>query len=197
METIPLFPLGSVLFPAGRMQLQIFEPRYLDLVSRCLQEQSGFGVVWLREGEEVHRDNTAVDNRLAQMGTYARIIDWDSLPNGLLGITIAGEKKFRLLSSYQQADKLHMAEVAWIDEESVALPEQEFNDLVALLQQLTEHPHLQRLHLDTEIDNAATLGYVLAQFLPIDETHKFELLQQDSALQRLDDLSDLLENYSG
>ncbi|WP_101757630.1 LON peptidase substrate-binding domain-containing protein [Oceanicoccus sp. KOV_DT_Chl] len=94
MATIPLFPLGSVLFPQGRMSLQIFEPRYLDLVSRCLKDDSGFGVVWLRQGREVHKPEQAVDPRFAQVGCYATIVDWDSLPNGLLGITIEGNKNF-------------------------------------------------------------------------------------------------------
>ena len=179
------------------MQLQIFEPRYLDLVSRCLKEGSGFGVVWLREGDEVHREQSGVDNRLAQIGTYAKITDWDSLPNGLLGITITGEKKFRLLSSYRQDDNLNIAEVEWLEDDQTALPVEEFGDLSALLQQLTEHPHLTRFNLQTDIEDAATLSYLLAQFLPLDESLKFQLLQQSNALQRLDDLTDLLDQFSG
>ena len=51
METIPLFPMHAVLFPHGRMFLQVFEPRYLDLIGQCMKEDSGFGLVWLSLAE--------------------------------------------------------------------------------------------------------------------------------------------------
>ncbi|MBL4827474.1 MAG: LON peptidase substrate-binding domain-containing protein [Spongiibacteraceae bacterium] len=103
--TIPLFPLSAVLLPHGRMPLQIFEPRYLDLVSECLKTDTGFGVVWLSQGSEVLTKPTqnSVNGTYANIGTYAKIVDWDKLSNGLLGITVEGEKKFRLLSSQKKS----------------------------------------------------------------------------------------------
>ena len=53
MIEIALFPLSSILMPLGRMSLQIFEQRYLDLVARCMRENEGFGVIWLKQGSEV------------------------------------------------------------------------------------------------------------------------------------------------
>lgn len=197
LETIPLFPLGSVLFPRGRMPLQVFEPRYLDLVSSCLKSESGFGVPWLREGSEVYQPNQEVDPRLAQVGTYAKIVDWNSLPNGLLGITIEGEKKFRLLSSYQADDHLHMAEVEWIEEEPViALPQQSL-EMKELLDQLLQHPHIERLNLNPIVEDVSTLGFLLTQFLPIAESSKFSLLALPDPVQRLHLLTDLLDELSG
>ena len=55
---IPVFPLSSVLFPTGRLPLQIFEQRYLDLVRDCLKQDTGFGMVWITEGEEVAQPGT-------------------------------------------------------------------------------------------------------------------------------------------
>jgi Lon protease-like protein len=49
---IPLFPLGTILFPAGPLPLRIFEARYIDLVRRCMRDGSGFGVVMILEGAE-------------------------------------------------------------------------------------------------------------------------------------------------
>ena len=49
---LPLFPLNTVLFPGGPLRLRIFEPRYLDMVRRCLKESRTFGVVLILEGEE-------------------------------------------------------------------------------------------------------------------------------------------------
>lgn len=196
METIPLFPLSTVLLPQGKLALQIFEPRYLDLISRSLKEEAGFGVVWLREGSEVVKHDSELRPKLAQLGTFARIVDWDSLPNGLLGITIEGSKKFRVVASYQRDDHLHMAEVEWLEAEAVvALPEQ-VHDLQVLLAQLLQHPHIERLGLSGEVADAAALGCLLTQLLPLAEAIKFELLSMSDPLQRLERLSVLLKEYS-
>lgn len=198
METISLFPLSTVLLPHGRMRLQIFEPRYLDLVSRCLKQEGeeGFGVVWLRQGSEVHHQESTVDNRLAQIGTFARIVDWDALPNGLLGITIEGDRKFRLVSSHQRPDHLHLAEVEWVEEEPfVPLPEQT-EELKILLAQLLEHPHIERMNLNPDVKDIATLGFLLAQLLPMPEHIKFALLAESDPMQRLHVIMEILDDIS-
>ena len=74
VRELPLFPLNAVLFPGGPLPLRIFEPRYLDMVSRCMREQTGFAVVLLGEGEEA----SAVTS-FAATGTEARIVDFDRL----------------------------------------------------------------------------------------------------------------------
>ena len=199
METIPLFPLHTVLVPHGRLALQVFEPRYLDLVSRCLKQEhnGGFGVVWLREGSEVHSEDTESDTRLAQLGTFASIVDWDALPNRRLGLVIEGGKKFRLISSCQQSDHLHMAEVQWIEDEPIIpLPEQS-EDLKVLLSQLLEHPHIERLKLSPEVQDISSLSFLLTQLLPFPEAIKFELLGLSDPLERLQVLMDMLDEISG
>jgi Lon protease-like protein len=177
------------------MPLQIFEPRYLDLVSDCLKNDQGFGVVWLREGREVYKADAEVNPRLAQIGTYARVVDWDSLSNGLLGITIEGSRKFRLVSSFQQANHLHMAEVEWLESEPVIELTPQAIDMKVLLAQLLEHPHVERLKLSGEVNDVASLGYLLAQFLPIEEAKKFDLLASNDPVSRLELLAKLLEEY--
>ena len=67
---IPLFPLQAVLFPGGPMPLKIFEPRYLGMISRCLKDNAGFGVVLIRDGAEVGPATTY------DVGTLASIDDW-------------------------------------------------------------------------------------------------------------------------
>ena len=93
MTDIPLFPLGTVLFPSGRLPLQIFERRYVDMISKCMREGTGFGVVWIRRGSEV-AEASVTNLDLGDYGTMATIVDWDQLPNGLLGITIEGTQRF-------------------------------------------------------------------------------------------------------
>ncbi len=196
MDTIPLFPLHSVLFPHGRMPLQVFESRYLDLISQCMKADSGFGVVWLKQGREVHQSNSVTSPQLAQVGTYARVVDWDSLPNGLLGVTIEGSDRFRLRSSYQRNDHLHMGEIEWIEAaETIKLPEN-CAELEGLLLTLLDHPHVARLKLNPVVEDVDTLGCVLAQLLPIDERLKFELLTIAEPLDRLNRIMTLLDKYS-
>ena len=110
MSELPLFPLSSVLLPFGRMPLQIFEQRYLDLVRDSMKSDSPFGVVWIRRGAEVAQRGRA-SPELGDYGTCARIVDWDQLPNGLLGITIEGAERFDLHATSTRANGLVVGEV--------------------------------------------------------------------------------------
>ena len=91
---LPLFPLKTVLFPKTRLDLQLFEPRYLEMAANCMKSSSPFGVVLIKDGSE-----TGKPADMHEYGTTARIVDWDQLENGMLGITCHGEDIFRLESS--------------------------------------------------------------------------------------------------
>src|SRR3569833_51867 len=97
---IPLFPLNTVLFPGGILPLRIFEPRYMEMVSVCMKEQSGIGVCLILSGKEVGEAATTND-----VGTFVRIIDWDQRDDGMLGITVQGEQRFRVLSSHARPSR--------------------------------------------------------------------------------------------
>src|SRR5262249_28333950 len=88
---IPLFPLNTVLFPGGPLSLRVFERRYLDLVRDCARNDSGFGVCLILHGREV--GEPAVP---AAVGTLARIVDFYTLPDGLLGIRASGGERFHV-----------------------------------------------------------------------------------------------------
>jgi uncharacterized protein len=189
---LPLFPLGTVLFPQGRLPLRVFEPRYVDLVRDCLRHTKPFGVVWIREGSEVVGPADTMP-KLAQIGSLAQIVDWDALPDGRLGMTIEGGGKFRLLSTEQKPNYLIVAEVELLPEEpQLPLPERA-RDLVPLLQQLMRHPLIERLQLQPEQRDGGRLANQLAQLLPIPEAGKFTLLTEADPLLRLDRLLQLLE----
>ncbi len=193
MIAIPLFPLSSVLFPCGRMALQIFEPRYLKLITQCLRDDQGFGIVWLKHGAEVADSEGDQSVHLSQIGSFAAIRDWQQLPNGLLGITVEGEKKFRLLSSIQQDDGLHIGEVEWLPEEShLPVPDTAL-ELRELVHSLLMHPQIANLGIDGDDADARWLSNVLSQLLPVPEQVKFALLAIDDPLERLEQLRHLLE----
>src|SRR3954471_9982366 len=109
---IALFPLHTVLFPGGPLPLRIFETRYVDMVRRCTREQRPFGVVLIQEGDEAGPVSTT-----ATVGCTARIADFYTLQDGLLGISCVGEHKFRVLRVWRADDGLNMAEVEWLEPE--------------------------------------------------------------------------------
>ncbi|MDA0892806.1 MAG: LON peptidase substrate-binding domain-containing protein [Proteobacteria bacterium] len=196
LTEIALFPLSSVLMPRARMPLQIFERRYLDLVARCMRENAGFGVLWLKQGSEVSGGSLDVPN-ISDVGTYASIVDWDQLPNGLLGITIEGRQRFAVESVWREADGLIKAEVSLdVPPESTPLPDH-YSGLAEVLESLLWHPQVKRLGLSLDLKDAWTVAYLLGQLLPLDESIKHELLNLDSLEQLLEELDTLLRELSG
>jgi Lon protease-like protein len=181
---IPLFPLASVLFPRGRMPLQIFEQRYLDLVRGCMKEETGFGVAWIAAGAEVAHPGVGQPN-LGEVGCYARIVDWDSLPNGLLGITIEGGERFRLNAAHAEDNMLVMGEVEMDPLRDPEPMRGEWDSMLDVLRSLEAHPHVQGLGIHADHSDAWQVGAALAQLLPVDERIKYQLL-------RLDDIEDFM-----
>lgn len=120
----PLFPLDTVLFPGCVLDLQIFEARYLDMLSACMKRGEGFGVVCLVEGREVG----AAAERFAEIGCEALIRDWQQQPNGLLGLRVEGGRRFKVTRAEVQRDQLTLAEVEWLDAPSDALAVSDASD---------------------------------------------------------------------
>lgn len=196
MSELPLFPLSGVLLPFGRIPLQIFEQRYLDLVRDCMKSGTDFGVVWIRRGEEVaQRGRVAPD--LGDYGTCARIVDWDQLPNGLLGITIEGARRFELLETATRANGLVVGDVQLQDAQSPAPMLDAWQPLLDVLRSLQTHPHVQQMNLQLDYDNAWQVGYTLVQLLPLEESLKYELLGIDSVEGLMQELDTVLNQISG
>jgi Lon protease-like protein len=196
MSELPLFPLSAVLLPFGRMPLRIFEPRYLDLVRDCMRTSSPFGVVWIRRGAEVAQRGRAAPE-LGDYGTCARIVDWDQLPNGLLGITIEGAQRFDLHETTTRANGLIVGQVG-IQQPSVpARVAESWLSLLDVLRSLETHPHVQRMNLRVDYNDAWQVGYTLVQLLPLEESLKYELLGLDSVEELMSKLHGLLNKISG
>ncbi|WP_191486345.1 LON peptidase substrate-binding domain-containing protein [Pseudomonas sp. FEN] len=191
--SLALFPLNTVLFPGCILDLQIFEARYLDMISRCMKQSSGFGVVCILEGQEVGQ----APEGFALVGCEALIRDFQQQDNGLLGIRVEGGRRFRVLDSQLQRDQLTVAEVEWLDE----IPEQplqdEDEDLVALLKALAEHPMVAALNMGTAATGQQSLANQLAYLLPFSELDKIDLLELDDPQQRLDAIQVLLDELQG
>ena len=187
VQALPLFPLNTVLFPGGPLPLRIFETRYLDMVRYCMRERSPFGVVLIRAGAEV---GAVADT--AAVGTTAHIVDFNPMPDGLLGISCVGEQKFRVLNRRQQSDGLNVADIELLArEERLDLPG-EFQHLGELLRKVL--PELGELYAATPMhpDDAAWVGYRLAEILPVSLSEKQQCLEIDDPLVRLARLNPLI-----
>ena len=173
---IPLFPLNTVLFPGGPLPLRLFEPRYLDMISRCLKHDTPFGVVLIREGQEAGPATTF------DVGTLAIVVDWYQGSDGLLGITAKGTDRFRLLETSRQHDGLNVGRVEILPvQPPMPLPES-YRALPQILESVMDD--LGRLYedLDRHFDDAAWVAHRFAEILPIDLQKKQEWLENDDIL---------------
>lgn len=188
---MPLFPLASVLFPGGKLQLRIFEPRYLDLVRECSRHGTGFGVCLILEGQEV--GEPAIP---AAIGTIARITDFHRGEDGLLGIVAEGGSRFRVARSRMRSDGLLRGDVeVWPAEPEEAVPV-EFALLQSILERLIETMAPQwRLAPRSAYDDASWLGFRLAELLPLDVSEQQRMLELTDPVQRLTELRDILPRF--
>jgi uncharacterized protein len=179
--TLPLFPLNTVLFPGGPLSLRIFEPRYLDMVRRCLKELSPFGVVLILAGAEAGEISAVAD-----IGTSARLVDFDTLPDGLLGVTCIGERRFRLQRRWQQGDGLNLAEIDYLPTDAPhALPEP-LGHLSELLREVLPKIGGGYAHIDSHYEEAGWVGNRWAEILPLTVAERLELLVLDDPVARLE-----------
>lgn len=183
-DDIPLFPLNAVLFPGGTLSLRIFEPRYLDLVRECTRNDSGFGVCLILTGREAGEPATP-----AAVGTLARIEDFYSLPDGLLGIRARGSRRFRAATTRVRDNGLvHGLVRWWPDEPEVPLPP-EYGLLAVILERLLEQVGGEHARAERgRFDDATWVGFRLAELLPVETAERQQWLQLTDPLERLDGL---------
>lgn len=188
LDHVPLFPLSATVLPGGRIPLQLFEPRYLDMLARCMREDRGFVVVLLREGQETGSRATFYD-----IGTYVRIVDFQQMENGLLGITAEGHAKVAVIRSWQAPDGLHLGDAQVLPEEDrVPVPVQ-FAELATVLRALLRHPVVNSLAMRVDFESARDVGWRLIELLPLDPPEKQRLLELQDPLERLERLQALLD----
>ena len=187
-KVVPLFPLGTVLFPDGPLPLRVFEPRYLDMISRCLKDETQFGVLLINEGSEVGSADTY------PVGTKAQICDWYQGSDGILGVTAVGTQRFRLEKVKQESDGLYLGDIDTLDPEpSVPLPETYWS-MADLLRAVVED--LGRLYepLEKHYDDATWVGNRFAEILPVSMEQKQHCLEMNDPIERLRFVQPLLRS---
>lgn len=186
-ETIPLFPLNSVVFPKGRISLQIFETRYVDMIAECMRDGSGFGIVLIETGSEVARLGEKLD--VHRVGTYCEMVDWNQLPSGLLGITAEGKHTFQLVDTWRENNQLCRARVRYraIDSIGAAPLEvtEDYFEYVELMRGLSRHPAIENMNLDVVYSDLREVTWRLSELLPITHKEKQSLLEVEDTFDRL------------
>jgi Lon protease-like protein len=180
-----------VLFPGGRLPLRIFEQRYMGMAKTCLKDGTPFGVCLIREGNEVGKPAVP-----AEIGTLARISDWDMPQLGLLQVVARGEGRFRILERRVERDGLARARVAAIaDDEDSPVPPGCARCARLLERLLGETP--DAITQPHHLDSSWWVGLRLAELLPLSMASKQELLEITDVLARLERLNSVLSRAQG
>lgn len=189
IKELPIFPLKTVLFPDGPLSLKVFEPRYLDMLTQCEKTGNGFGICLISEGSEV-----GLAAKIYPVGTLVKITFWENRSDGLLGISVKGEQKFKVIHKQVLNNKLTVADVELMDAEPVQpLPEQ-YQAMVTVLKNVfstLQHPYIT---LPKQYDNATWVGSRLSELLPLSLTKKQQLLELGEPMGRLAMLYDEMLN---
>lgn len=193
MTSLPLFPLPLVLFPDGRLPLRIFEPRYLDMVRDCMRHGAPFGMLcaFPPPDDAPNRAGT-----VASIGCMARIVDFDALDDGLLGIHCVGGERFRVDERWQQPDGLWVGRIAVLPTSTVQPLPPVFGLLARIVSHIGELPEQPFGSVTADrYDDADWVGYRLAEVLPLELVERQLLLEMDRAEDRLQWLLDSLQRF--
>ena len=189
-NNLPIFPLGLVALPGSIQSLQIFEPSSVNMIKSCMSDDHGFVIVL--------QNNESTDFGISKKGTYVEIIDFNNLPNGLLGITVKSENKVSIKNIYQLEDGLHIAEIKpeidpEVDNQALIA---EYPEIINILSQLIKHPKINELPIKVDFNSADSIAYHLAGLIPLSMKQRQNLLEAFDASQRLSILSKYIEKIS-
>ena len=185
-QDIHIFPLNTVLFPDGVLPLKVFEQRYIEMTKACLRDERPFGVCLIREGREV--GTAAVPE---PVGCLATIESWDMPQLGLFHLVARGGGRFRIRETRVAPSHLISAAIEPIPPDE---PGHEVEPLCReVLQAIIGKVGAERFPAPLRLDDAAWVGYRLAEILPLDANVKQGLLELTDAGVRLARLRALLD----
>jgi uncharacterized protein len=185
---VPIFPLNTVLFPGGLLPLRVFEARYMDMARDCLKRDAPFGVCLILEGSEVGAP--AVPEAI---GCLAKILECDMQQQGILNVKTQGGQRFRILERRTGAQGLTSADIELIPAEASAEVPAEFAACARLLEMVVADQGRLIFAEPHAYNDAAWVGYRLAEILPVPLAAKQKLLELGDSVARLSILQRYLE----
>jgi uncharacterized protein len=188
VREIPLFPLPLVLNPGGELPLRIFEPRYLDMVRDCARAQSGFGIcaVLPSPGSDMRG--------ICTIGCEAKITDFNTLPDGLLGIEVIGLERFRIEKMHARDNGLSIAVIEDIPKEPKLVVPAEYGLLAEIVAGVMGGNRSIPLGRD-QLDNASWIGFRLSEVLPLELPERQQLIETTDPIERLRLLAQWLPRF--
>jgi uncharacterized protein len=197
LQSLPLFPLGTVLFPGGVLPLRVFEVRYLDMIGRCHRAGAPFGVVSLTQGTEVRRPGSR--EAFSTVGTLATISALDQPRPGLMMVRAHGAQRFRITASDQLKHGLWVADVQRLDADmAVTIPPDlqgtadALANVIESLQQKATAPEDMPLTQPWQLNDCGWVANRWCELLPLPIELKQRMLELDNPLLRLELIGDVL-----
>jgi len=188
--SLPLFPLRTVLVPGAALGLRVFEPRYLDMIRECGRRGTGFGICLILDGEEV-----GVPATPAGVGTGAVIEDFDVGADGILALRVRGTRRFHVKRTRVRDNGMIVADVDWCAADSDVDLQPEHALLGVVLRKILERiDGADQAFPEPHFDNAAWVGWRLAELLPLEQADRQLLLQEDDPDERLATLLRLIDD---
>lgn len=198
LKKIPLFPLGTILFPDGIIALKIFEARYLDMIKQCLREKTEFGVVSIIKDSTTTSEDISLS--FSEIGTLAQIEDFDPIQPALYMTKSFGTQRFKLVNCQQESNGLWMGDVELLENDPLIPVPQEhqrvaklLDDIISVIQSedlLGEAPFRKPF----KVDDCGWVSNRLAELLPISLAQKNHLLAQTNPRIRLDLVTEIIED---
>lgn len=206
LSSLPLFPLGTVLYPGGLLPLRIFEVRYLDMIGKCHKTGAPFGVVALTRGSEVRKpeDGTGGDGFASEafhnVGTLATITSFSVPQPGLMAIRCTGTQRFEVSRREKLKHGLWIADVTRLDDDlAIPVPEDlrgtanALGKLIRTLQERGVPADQMPLEPPYRLDDCGWVANRWCELLPMPLELKQRLMELDNPLVRLELVSDILE----
>lgn len=173
---IALFPLSAHLMPGGVMSLRIFEARYIRMVKQACVDERQFGMCMLNPEGDKHKNH-----HIYPIGTLAKVIDFETLADGLLGIKVEGVKNFEIQTIQTEYDDLRVGHVKWIEHWDGELIPEEIAPLCAKLKEIfLMYPEFTSLYLDPQFDHDDWVLFRWLELLPVDVDVKQSLIMSKS-----------------
>lgn len=177
-RVLPLFPVSTVLFPGGRLSLKVFEQRYLDLIKNCIAENTTFGLCGIREGGETGEPAVPYD-----VGTEARIVEWDMPQTGIFQVSVEGVGKYVARSRETTPSGLIVAAIDRVGNEPPCPLPDELRLCAEVLRHLLEDNQIEPEEVHYE--DAVWVGSRLSELLPFKIKIKQDLLEMNDSVARL------------
>ena len=205
LQSLPLFPLNTVLYPGGSLQLQIFEVRYLDLIGRCHKTGAPFGVVSLTRGQEVRRPEASGDGfaneAFVDIGTLATVTEFSAPQAGLMLVRCTAGERFRITRRERLKHGLWVADVQGLPPDRTMPVPDDLKVVSKALESLLENLSLRNgaaelpVQPPYQFDDCAWVANRWCELLQLPPELRQGLMQLDNPLLRLELVGDFLNRH--